>query len=70
MVVGPEISSLIAEFEGAMEEDHAKAPDLHHHEQVKGIQSTFEKQVLDLVTVVETMGNPFDEQSGSVGVGH
>ena len=40
----------------AMEEDHAKAPDLHHHEQIKRIQSTF-----DLVTVVETMGNPFDE---------
>ena len=64
MVAGPEISRLIAEFEAAMEEDqdHAKAP-LRHHEQFKSIQSTFEKQVLDLVTVVETMGNPFDEDS-------
>ena len=46
-----------------MKEDHAKAPDLHHHKQVKSIQCTFEKQVLDLVTVVETMDNPFDEDS-------
>ena len=62
-VAGPEKSRLIAEFEAAMEEDQAKAPDLRHYEQVKSIQSTFEKQVLDLVTVVETMGNPFDEHS-------
>ena len=47
-VAGPEISRLIAEFEAAMEEDNAKAPDLRHHEQVKSIQSTFEKQVMDL----------------------
>jgi hypothetical protein len=60
---GPEISRLIAEFEALMEEDRAKAPDLRYHEQVKSIQNTFEKQVLDLVTVVETMGNPFDEDS-------
>ena len=63
MVAGPDISRLVAEFEAAMEEYHAKAPDLRHHEQVKNIQSTFEKQVLDLVTVVETRGNPFDEDS-------
>jgi len=63
MVAGPEIARLIAEFEAAMEEGNAKAPDLRHHEQVKSIQSTFEKQVLALVTVIETMGNPFIEDS-------
>ena len=63
LVTGPEISRIIAEFEAAMEEDNAKAPDLHHHEPVESIQITFEKQVLDLVTVVETMGYPFDEDS-------
>jgi len=48
---------LIAEFEAAMEEGNAKAPDLRHHEQVKSIQCTFEKQVLALFSVIETMGN-------------
>ena len=66
MVSGPEIARLIAEFESmkdAIKTNQSKGPDVHHHEQVKGVQERFQIQVKALVEVMETLGNPFKEDS-------
>ena len=39
------------------------SPDVHHHQQVKSAQSSFQRQVELLVAVFENMGNPFNEAS-------
>ncbi|KAH3740891.1 hypothetical protein DPMN_047608 [Dreissena polymorpha] len=44
-------------------QSQSKGPDLRHHEQVKGVQSTFRQQVSNLVATMQDMGNPFEEQS-------
>ena len=69
MVSGPEIARLIAEFESmkdAIKTNQIKGPDVHHHEQVKGVQERFQIQVKALVEVMETLGNPFKEDSVDV----
>ena len=66
MVSGPEIARLIAEFESmqdAIKTNQSKGPDVHHHEQVKGVQERFQTQVKALVEAMETLGNPFKEDS-------
>lgn len=41
----------------------SEGPELHHHEQMTGVQATFQKQVKTLYTTIEDMGNPFLEES-------
>jgi hypothetical protein len=48
MVSGPEVASVVAEFEAsqdAIKTNQSKGPDVHHHEQVKSVQKNFQKQV-------------------------
>ena len=66
MVSGPEIARLIAEFESvqdAIKTNQSKRPDVHHQEQVKSVQEKFQAQVRALVETMETLGNPFKEDS-------
>ncbi len=51
MVAGPEIARLVTEFENAAGIGQETQNSLHH-EQTKSVQSTFKKEVKQLVTVV------------------
>ena len=45
---------------------HEKEPDFRHHEEVKGVQDAFRKEVKSLRATIEEMGNPFMESSGDL----
>ena len=62
MIAGPEVARIIQEFEETYfkkvsEEKH------HHHEQIQGVPAAFKKDVLSLVSAIEDMSNPFEEDS-------
>ena len=62
MVSGPEVACAVSEFEACQDSIKAKqskGPDVHHHEQVKGTQGSFQRQVESLIAVFENTGNPF-----------
>ena len=67
MVCGPEIARLVNEFRTSEElmkkQQSTDGPDQRHHEQMVGIQTTFQKQVRSLCNTIEEMGNPFLEDS-------
>ncbi|KAJ7370560.1 hypothetical protein OS493_031566 [Desmophyllum pertusum] len=50
----------LACHESIIEERKSKGPDVHHLEQVKSMQSTFQRQA---ESQAENMGNPFKETS-------
>ena len=58
MVGGPEVARMTREFE-----DSAPAPKYQHHEQTTALQAAFTKDVLNVVSSFEDLGNPFDEKS-------
>ena len=58
MVAGPEIARMIQEFEG----DNSTTDEYDHHEQKKGIQNAFAKDVVNTISSFEEMGNPFKEE--------
>ena len=60
-VAGPEIVRMVNEFEAL--ESRNQTTDHRHHEQHRGVQTSFFNEVKSLVTVIEEMGNPFLEQS-------
>ena len=62
MIAGPEVVRIIQEFEetSAKEVSEEKR---RHHEQTPCIQTVFKKDVLSLVSAIEEMGNPFQEDS-------
>ena len=69
MVAGPEIASLILEFEASQEfikADRDQEPNKLHHEQAIGVQAKFSKQVSELCRVIGAMGNLFCEDSNDV----
>ena len=61
MVAGPEVSRMVTEFESLQAHSHIN--DNRHHEQHKGVQATFLKEVKSLVAVIDEMENPFMEES-------
>ena len=64
MVSGPEIARVINEFQVSQEmSKHEKEPDFRHHEEVKGVQDAFVKEVKSLRATIEEMGNRFMESS-------
>ena len=67
MVSGPEIARVISEFESTQEPTKLSADqmekDVQHHEEVKGVQEAFAKEVKNLCSTIEEMGNPFKESS-------
>ena len=59
MVAGPEVSQSIQEFEiGSKMSD-----DTLHHDQTTSVQVSFIKDVCSLVSVMEKLGNPFEQES-------
>ena len=64
MVSGPEIARVINEFQASQEmSKHEKEPDFRHHEEIKGVQDAFVKEVKSPRATIEEMGNPFMESS-------
>ena len=64
MVSGPEIARVINEFQVSQEmSKHEEEPDFRHHEEAKGVQHAFVKEVKSLRATIEEMGNPFMESS-------
>ena len=61
MVLAPELSRLIKEFE---EEDYNK--EYRHHEQYHSFQTTFAADIKALVSSFKDFGNPFMEDSGQL----
>ena len=66
MVSGPEIARAINDFESSIEHIHSKDVDIRHHEQSRGVQSTFKNQVKSLCDTITEMGNPFLETSEDI----
>ena len=62
MIAGPEVSRVIQQFEetSCKKVNEKKR---RHHEQTPGVQASFKKDVLSLVSANEEMGNPFQEDS-------
>jgi len=61
MVVGPEVSRIVEEFHEEL--DHCVSEiDTHYRDQTPTIQANFGKNVLSLVSVMEDLGNPFEEE--------
>ena len=69
IVSGPEVARLVKEFECSLEVtkgDRGKKPDRCHHEQRKGVQKAFKKQVKSLSTAITKMRNPFQESTNDL----
>ena len=58
MVAGPEVARVIEEFH---DENHCKVTT--HHDQTPSVKAAFAKDVCSLVSVIEDLGNPFEEES-------
>ena len=65
MLAGPDIARVISEFQDTMDYGIPES-DTKHHEQMKGTQNAFCRDVKALVKVMEGMGNPFMESSGDL----
>ena len=65
MLCGPEMARLINEFETHAEKKKTINM-LHHHDQNSQSQKTFMKDVLALCSVIEEMGNPFNEETNEL----
>ena len=60
-VAGPELARMMQEFEEAI--PSVTKEDTRHHEQTPGVQVLFKKDVTSLVSAIEEVGNPFEEDS-------
>ena len=63
MVVGPQLSTITAEFEERFVLDDGCNADGQHHEQSHSIQKSFFEDVCYLVATFEVSGNPFLDRS-------
>ena len=62
MVAGPEFARAIEEFQDG-DEHWGTRVDTCHHDQTLKVQTSFAKDVRSLVSVIEELGNPFEEES-------
>lgn len=67
MFSGPEMARLVNEFEKSMGPE-TSPESRHHHENEKGFQKTFRKDIRALVGVIEEFGNPFKEEGKELSV--
>ena len=63
MVAGPELARLVKEFESTVEEDNTDQTCTPYHEQSRACQAGFISHVQSLVSTIELLGNPFEEES-------
>ena len=61
LIAGPEIARVVNEFKTTFLSH--KAYDVHHHEQVPSIQTAFAKNVRNMLSAMDELGNPFLEDS-------
>ena len=64
IVTGPEISHVVEEFTGANDNDDDE--ELPHHEEGYAFQYRFLRHTKDLMEVLLSNGNPFEEHSGGL----
>ena len=62
MVAGPEVSRVVEEFHKELDHCTCKI-NTNHHDQILTVQTNFGKDVLSLISVIEDLGNPFEEES-------
>ncbi|KAG0716348.1 hypothetical protein GWK47_009930 [Chionoecetes opilio] len=62
-VSGPELVHVTSEFESSMVGKRESASQINHHEQTAATQKLFARQVNTLVSVIEGMSSPFEEES-------
>ena len=63
LICGPEISRLLDEFESTNEDvNHVR----EHHDFSDCVQSIFHKEVKSLLSALEDVGNPFDDDSNDI----
>ena len=62
MIAGPELARVIEEFHARQNHCKGKVTTLHH-DQIPSVQSAYAKDVRSLVSVIEDLGNPFQEES-------
>ena len=62
MVAGPEVARVIEEFHDQQHHCGGEA-DRHHHDQTPSVQAAFAKDVCSLASVIDDLGNPFEEES-------
>jgi len=67
MLSGPEMARLVNEFEKSMGPE-TSPESRHHHENEKGFQKTFHKDIRALVGVIEEFENPFNEEGKELSV--
>ena len=63
LICGPEISRLLDEFESINEGvNHVR----EHHDYSNSVQSIFNEEVKSLLSTLEDVGNPFDDDSSDL----
>ena len=62
MIAGPEVARAIEEFRDG-HQHCGRREDTRHHDQTPSVQTSFTKDVRALVSVIEELGNPFEEES-------
>ena len=60
MIAGPEVARVIQEFEETFSKE-VNEEKRCHHEQTPDVQTSFKKDILSLISAIEEMGNPFQE---------
>ena len=61
MIAGPEVARVVEEFHKQLDHCSSKT-NTAHHDQTPTVQTTFGKDVLSLINVMEDLGNPFEEE--------
>ena len=69
MIAGPEVARVIEEFHDQQHCVGGKV-DTRHHDQIPSVQAAFAKDVRSLISVIEDLGNPFEEESADLLVLH
>ena len=62
MIAGPEVARAIEEFRDG-HQHWGRPEDTRHRDQTPSVQTSFTKDVRALVSVIEELGNPFEEES-------
>ncbi len=65
MVAGPELARMVSEFEASSGAQNHQLPD-KHHDQNPASQREFQDDVRKLISMFESLGNPFLEDSGAL----
>ena len=66
MVAGPEVARVIEEFQDGNQHWRRQTADTHHHDQMPSVQVSFTKDVRALVSVIEEMSDPFEDESHDI----